>query len=38
MTVVELKAKWDTGEKPVVPDVGEADELAREVGPGTPQY
>jgi rhodanese-related sulfurtransferase len=29
MTVAELKAKWDAGEKPVVLDVREADELAR---------
>ena len=28
MTVVELKAKWDAGEKPVVLDVREAAELA----------
>ena len=28
MTVLELKAKWDVGEKPVVLDVREAAELA----------
>lgn len=28
MTVLELKAKWDAGEKPVVLDVREAAELA----------
>ena len=33
MTVVELKAKWDAGEKPVVLDVREADELARAAYP-----
>lgn len=33
MTVVELKAKWDAGEKPLVLDVREADELAREAYP-----
>lgn len=33
MTVVELKAKWDAGEKPVVLDVREADELARAAFP-----
>ena len=33
MTVEELKAKWDAGEKPVVLDVREADELARAAFP-----
>jgi rhodanese-related sulfurtransferase len=33
MTVAELKAKWEAGEKPVVLDVREADELARAAYP-----
>lgn len=33
MTVEELKAKWDAGEKPVVLDVREAEELARAAFP-----
>jgi rhodanese-related sulfurtransferase len=33
MTVLELKAKWDAGEKPTVVDVREADELAQAAFP-----
>ena len=33
MTVLELKAKWDAGEKPVVLDVREAAELAQAAYP-----